>query len=94
MAAKRRSPDCFVKRGVLSSVMKNDASKSTNIGSTEAPRETPSDQKVPRRAYELWEQHGHQDGHDQEYWYEAERELMQTGTPSLSAELAADAHRR
>lgn len=30
---------------------------------------------IARRAYELYELRGRQDGHDQDDWYEAEREL-------------------
>jgi len=31
--------------------------------------------RIATRAYELWEQRGHQDGHDMEDWLEAEREI-------------------
>ena len=31
--------------------------------------------RVRQRAYELWEQHGRSDGHEAEFWHQAEREL-------------------
>ena len=31
--------------------------------------------RVRQRAYELWEQHGRSDGHEAEFWDQAEREL-------------------
>jgi hypothetical protein len=34
------------------------------------------DDEIRRRAYELWEQHGHEPGHDKEHWLLAEREIL------------------
>lgn len=34
------------------------------------------DDEIRRRAYELWEQHGHESGHDEEHWLVAEREIL------------------
>jgi hypothetical protein len=31
--------------------------------------------QVRQRAYELWEQHGRAEGHEAEFWHQAEREL-------------------
>jgi hypothetical protein len=31
--------------------------------------------RIRQRAYELWEQHGSQEGHEAEFWHQAEREL-------------------
>jgi hypothetical protein len=31
--------------------------------------------RVRQRAYELWEQHGRSEGHEAEFWHQAEREL-------------------
>jgi hypothetical protein len=45
---------------------------------------------VSRHAYSIWERNGRPDGNEQEHWYVAERELMQTGTPSIAAEIADD----
>ncbi len=37
------------------------------------PNETQD--RVRQRAYELWEQHGRSEGHEAEFWHQAEREL-------------------
>jgi hypothetical protein len=34
--------------------------------------------KIAARAYELWQASGRLDGHDQEHWFQAERELRGT----------------
>lgn len=34
------------------------------------------DEEIRRRAYELWEQHGRESGHENEHWLIAEREIM------------------
>jgi len=41
------------------------------------------EQRVRERAYELWIQHGSQPGRADEYWYQAEREILgeQGGRP-------------
>jgi hypothetical protein len=31
--------------------------------------------RVRQRAFELWEQHGSREGHEAEFWHQAEREL-------------------
>ncbi len=38
---------------------------------------TPSRDEIERRAYELYEQRGCEDGHDEEDWFAAERELSE-----------------
>jgi len=38
-------------------------------------RETVAHEEIARRAHELWEQDGRQDGRDQEYWLQAEKQL-------------------
>jgi hypothetical protein len=35
----------------------------------------PDEDAIRRRAYALWEADGRPDGHDEEYWHRAEREL-------------------
>jgi hypothetical protein len=37
------------------------------------PNETQD--RVRQRAYQLWEQHGRSEGHEAEFWHQAEREL-------------------
>jgi hypothetical protein len=34
------------------------------------------DEEIRRRAYELWEQHGRESGHENEHWLIAEREIL------------------
>jgi hypothetical protein len=45
-----------------------------------ADRENRSD-SVARRAYERFQMRGGEHGHDQEDWFEAERELSERNTP-------------
>ena len=35
----------------------------------------PTDEQIKQRALELWEQRGRPEGHDAEFWAQAEREL-------------------
>jgi hypothetical protein len=43
-------------------------------------------EKVRHRAYALWLRYGQQPGNDQEYWFEAEREIAEEeGRSDLSA---------
>ena len=37
--------------------------------------------QVRQRAHELWEQHGSRDGHEVEFWLQAERELKGEASP-------------
>jgi Protein of unknown function (DUF2934) len=34
------------------------------------------DEEIRRRAYELWEQHGYESGHEKEHWLLAENEIL------------------
>jgi hypothetical protein len=43
---------------------------------------TPSHDQIQRRAPELWEQRGRPEGHDAEFWTQAERELKLGENPS------------
>jgi len=38
--------------------------------------------RVRQRAYELWEQHGRSEGHEAEFWHQAERELKAEASSS------------
>ena len=38
---------------------------------------TPSRDEIERKAYEIYEQRGCEDGHAEEHWFAAERELTQ-----------------
>jgi hypothetical protein len=35
----------------------------------------PSKEKIAARAYEIWQASGRPHGHDQDHWFQAEREL-------------------
>ena len=43
---------------------------------------TPSHDEIKQRALELWEQRGRPEGHDAEFWTQAERELALGENPS------------
>jgi hypothetical protein len=40
----------------------------------------PALMEIVRRAYEIWEQHGKPDGRDEEFYNQAERELLRAST--------------
>jgi Protein of unknown function (DUF2934) len=47
--------------------------------------DTPAQDQIRNRAYELWEQHGRPEGRQDEFWRQAERELqrmMDRGDPA------------
>ena len=50
-------------------------------------KKTPFDiqEQVRRRAFELYEQRGREDGHDQDDWLQAESELVQQRTKVAAA---------
>ena len=43
---------------------------------------TPNHDQIQQRALELWEQRGRPEGHDAEFWTQAERELALGENPS------------
>ncbi len=48
----------------------------------------PQREQVAALAYNLWEKGGRQPGHDQEYWFEAEKQLN-ASSPAAPPETAA-----
>ncbi len=42
-------------------------------------------QKIRERAYELYEQHGREDGHELDHWLRAESEITGRRTKSVAA---------
>ena len=44
-------------------------------GSDMAATTSDTQDRIRQRAYELWEQHGRSEGHEAEFWHQAEREL-------------------
>jgi Protein of unknown function (DUF2934) len=55
----------------------------TETRATESPVDI--QQQVRRRAFELYEQRGREDGHDLEDWLQAESELVQQRTKTATA---------
>jgi hypothetical protein len=52
---------------------------------------SPTPGAIASRAYQLWEQAGHPGGRDQEFWYEAERQLRSAASASPAAQSPAPA---
>jgi hypothetical protein len=48
-------------------------------------RAAESQEQVRRRAFELYEQRGREDGHDLDDWLQAESELVQQPTKAVAA---------
>ena len=46
------------------------------------------DDEIRQRAYELWEERGHEAGHQEEHWLTAEREVRQRYTQQQRLHLA------
>jgi hypothetical protein len=44
------------------------------------------DAKIRDRAYQLWDQAGQPEGREQEFWYDAERELAEEEDLDVSSE--------
>jgi hypothetical protein len=42
-------------------------------------------EKIAERAYQIWQASGRADGHDQEHWFQAERELRAARPASRAA---------
>jgi hypothetical protein len=56
------------------------------------PSTNGAENQVRQRAYELWEQHGRSEGHEAEFWHQAERELKgEASTSDTSKGLTANA---
>ncbi|MGH8018826.1 MAG: DUF2934 domain-containing protein [Opitutaceae bacterium] len=47
---------------------------------------SPSREAIERRAFELWEQSGRPEGHSEEHWHQAERELCNNGETTAPVE--------
>jgi len=48
----------------------------------------PSHEEVASLAYQIWEQRGHPQGQDVEFWLEAEQQILSAGTSRSSNSLA------
>lgn len=53
-----------------------------------------TEEYIKLRAYQLWEQRGHQDGHDVEDWLQAETEIFGKKTSSPESKLADERVKR
>jgi hypothetical protein len=45
-------------------------------GPTKKAKTAPSKSEISMKAYEIWLSQGQQPGHDQEHWFQAERQLQ------------------
>ncbi len=45
--------------------------------------DTQLEQRIRERAYELWMRHGSLPGRAEEYWYQAEQEILREDAPSI-----------
>ena len=51
--------------------------------------QTIDQEKIRDRAYQLWDRAGQPEGQDQQFWFDAERELAEEDEVDTSAEAAA-----
>jgi len=54
----------------------------------ENTKQQPSHDEIALRAYQIWEQRGHPQGQDVEFWLDAERQILSAGTTQASNSLA------
>jgi hypothetical protein len=47
--------------------------------------EKPKEDQIRQRAQEIWERHHRPDGRDEEFWYQAEKELQGDPEPADSS---------
>jgi Protein of unknown function (DUF2934) len=78
---RKMTPDEKVGEASLESMDASDppARSSTGSGAPAVPRQKQGsatlEERIRRRAYEMWEQEGRQSGRDDQYWHRAEQEL-------------------
>jgi hypothetical protein len=59
------------------------------------PQLPPREEKIKRRAYEIWERDGRPDGKHFDHWHEAEQDLLADGpSEPLSIAPAADSSKK
>ena len=54
----------------------NEASFSFRPTNTDLGSQELTEEYIRERAYQIYEQHGRQDGHDKDDWYQAEAEII------------------
>ena len=52
-------------------------SKAARLNSSKTEKATPTCEAIGTKAYEIWMSRGQEQGHDQEHWFEAKRQLQQ-----------------
>lgn len=50
--------------------------------------QTMDQEKIRDRAYQLWDRAGQPEGRDQEFWFDAERELAEEGDGDISEHMS------
>jgi hypothetical protein len=55
----------------------NAITKAARLNPLKTEKATPSWETIGTKAYEIWMSRGQEQGHDQEHWFEAERQLQQ-----------------
>ena len=51
--------------------------KAARLNPSKTGKAAPSCEAIVTKAYEIWMSRGQEQGHDQEHWFEAERQLQQ-----------------
>jgi hypothetical protein len=59
--------------------------KQTSTSETQLRHDTPEEDEIRLRAYELYEQRGRENGHDMEDWLQAEVELSSQRRKAIAA---------
>ena len=55
----------------------NAITKAARLSPLKTEKAAPSCEAIEIKAYEIWMSRGQEQGHDQEHWFEAERQLRQ-----------------
>jgi hypothetical protein len=72
---KTPSPTSSGQRALKS--IHNAIAKATRLNPLKTEKAGPSWEAIGTKAYEIWMSQGQEQGHDQEHWFEAERQLQQ-----------------
>jgi hypothetical protein len=57
--------------------LQNAITKTARLSPSKTEKAAPSCEAIGIKAYEIWMSRGQEQGHDQEHWFEAERQLRQ-----------------
>ena len=63
-------------QGAMKSIH-NAIAKAARLNPSKTGKAAPSCEAIGTKAYEIWMARGQEQGHDQEHWFEAERQLQQ-----------------